>query len=217
MRTTLGNWRRIARQSRTLPQERAVEVQQTLIKKLVKLGILGPGAEFEDVLLLTVEDILKRRLQTLVFEKGFAKTIYQARQLVVHGHIQVKGKKINAPSYIVKREEDDMVGFTPADFHPRNWSCSDSQTLRTGSTQRWGDAVLRDAGCFCGNHGYLARTQAGAFGSHLEWTLYGTDPGGSGRDLHILIPDCIDQFVLVQDDRDRLRNRIIQSEPTLEI
>jgi small subunit ribosomal protein S4 len=113
MRTTLGNWRRIARQSRTLPQERAVEVQQTLIKKLVKLGILGPGAGFEDVLLLTVEDILKRRLQTIVFEKGFAKTIYQARQLVVHGHIQVRGKKINAPSYIVKKEEDDMIGFTP--------------------------------------------------------------------------------------------------------
>ena len=113
MRTTLGNWRRIARQSRTLPQERAVEVQQTLIKKLVRLGVLGPEAGLEDVLLLTVEDILKRRLQTLVFEKGFAKTIYQARQLVVHGHIQVKGKKINAPSYIVKSEEDDMIGFTP--------------------------------------------------------------------------------------------------------
>ncbi|MFX1477625.1 MAG: 30S ribosomal protein S4, partial [Promethearchaeota archaeon] len=66
MRTILGNWRNIARQSRTLSKERAVEVQQTLITKLNRLGIIGQEAEFEDVLLLTVEDILKRRLQTLV-------------------------------------------------------------------------------------------------------------------------------------------------------
>lgn len=111
MRTMLGNWRDIARQSRTLPQERATEVQQTLIKKLVKLGVLGSEAGFEDVLLLSVEDILKRRLQTIVFEKGLAKSIYQARQFVVHGHIQVGGKKINAPSYIVKKDEEDLVGF----------------------------------------------------------------------------------------------------------
>jgi len=114
MRTTLGNWRSLARKSRTMSQERATEVQQTLINKLVKLGILGPDARFEDILLLTVEDILRRRLQSLVFEKGFAKTIYQARQFVVHGHIQVRGKKINAPSYIVKKEEEDMIGYTPS-------------------------------------------------------------------------------------------------------
>lgn len=114
MRTTLGNWRSLARKSRTMPQERAAEVQQTLINKLVKLGVLGPDARFEDVLLLTVEDILRRRLQSLVFEKGFAKTIYQARQFVVHGHIQVRGKKINAPSYIVKKEEENMIGYTPS-------------------------------------------------------------------------------------------------------
>ncbi len=113
MRTMLGNWRSIARKSRSLTPERATEVQQTLIKKLVRLGVLGPEARLEDVLLLTVEDLLKRRLQTLVFEKGFAKTIYHARQLIVHGHIQVVGKKINAPSYIVKNDEEEMIGFAP--------------------------------------------------------------------------------------------------------
>jgi len=113
MRTMLGNWRHIARQSRTLSKEKAVEVQQTLIRKLNRLGIIGTDAEFEDVLLLTVEDILKRRLQTFVYEKGLAGTIYQARQYVTHGHIQVKGKKINAPSYIVKKEEEDLIRFAP--------------------------------------------------------------------------------------------------------
>ncbi len=114
MRTTLGNWRGLARKSRSMPQERATEVQQTLINKLVRLGVLGPDAGFEDILLLTVEDLLRRRLQTLVFEKGFAKSVYQARQFVVHGHIQVGGKKINAPSYIVKKEEEDMIGYHPS-------------------------------------------------------------------------------------------------------
>ncbi len=114
MRTTLGNWRSLARKSRSMPQERAAEAQQTLIKKLVRLGVLGQDARFEDVLLLTVEDLLKRRLQTLVFEKGYAKSVYQARQFVVHGHIQVAGKKINAPSYIVKKEEEDMIGYAPS-------------------------------------------------------------------------------------------------------
>ena len=90
-----------------------MEAQHNLIQKLNRLGIIGSGAEFEDVLLLTTEDILKRRLQTFVYEKGLASTIYQARQYITHGHIQVKGKKINAPSYIVKREEEDLISFAP--------------------------------------------------------------------------------------------------------
>ncbi len=113
MRTVLGNWRNIARQSRSLSKEQAVEVQQTLIRKLNKLGIIGPEAEFEDVLLLTVEDLLKRRLQTLVYEKGYATTVYQARQYITHGHIQVGGKKVNAPSYIVKKDEEALIRFAP--------------------------------------------------------------------------------------------------------
>jgi small subunit ribosomal protein S4 len=112
MRTIVGNWRDLARQSRTLPSDQIAEVQQTLIKKLVKLGILGAEADFDDVLLIGVEDLLKRRLQSLVFEKGFAQTIYHARQLVVHRHIQINGKVINAPSYIVKKDQEDFIGLT---------------------------------------------------------------------------------------------------------
>ena len=113
-RTTLGNWRNLARQSRSLPKETAEQVQQVLIQKLIKLGILGSEAEFEDVLLLTVEDLLRRRLQTLVFEKGLASTVYEARQRIVHGHIQVGNKKIDSPSYIVKKAEEDLISFHPA-------------------------------------------------------------------------------------------------------
>ena len=112
-RTILGNWRSIARQSRTLSKEQALEVQQTLIKKLNRLGIIGEQAEFEDVLLITVEDLLKRRLQTLVYEKGLAQTIYEARQKIVHKHIAIGDKIINSPSYIVKQAEEDLIRFAP--------------------------------------------------------------------------------------------------------
>ncbi|MFX1338580.1 MAG: 30S ribosomal protein S4 [Promethearchaeota archaeon] len=110
-RTMLGKWRNIARQSRSLPREQAIDVQSTLIKKLQRLGVIGSEAEFDDVLLLTVEDVLKRRLQTLVYEKGLATTIYEARQKIVHNHIQVGNKRINSPSYIVKKEEEDLITF----------------------------------------------------------------------------------------------------------
>jgi len=112
-RSILANWRNIARQSRKLPSEVAVEVQQELIQKLNRLGVLGTEAEFDDILQLTVEDVLKRRLQTLVFERGLAKTVYQARQFIVHGHVQIGGKKINAPSYLVKKKEEDLINYTP--------------------------------------------------------------------------------------------------------
>ena len=105
-RTILGNWRNIARSSRSLPPEKAAQVQETLLKSLNRLGILGSEAEFEDV--------LKRRLQTLVYEKGLAKTIYQARQFIVHKHIQVGGKTVNSPSYLVKKEEEDTIRFAPS-------------------------------------------------------------------------------------------------------
>jgi small subunit ribosomal protein S4 len=45
---------------------------------------------------------LEQRLDNVVFRAGFAPTIPAARQLVVHGHIQVDGKKVDRPSYRTK-------------------------------------------------------------------------------------------------------------------
>lgn len=112
-RTQLTHWRQIARNSRALPEEQQKTTQQELIKKLNRLGVLGSEAEFEDVLLLTPEDLLKRRLQSLVYEKGMARTIYEARQMIVHKHIQVGNRRVNSPSYIVKLEEEDLITYAP--------------------------------------------------------------------------------------------------------
>ena len=46
--------------------------------------------------------ILESRLDNVIFRLGFAKTRNQARQMVSHGHINVNGKKVDIPSYLVK-------------------------------------------------------------------------------------------------------------------
>ncbi len=84
-----------------------------LMGKLDRLGILPDNATIDDVLSLNVEDILNRRLQTLVYVKGLARTPKQARQFVVHGHIAIGGRKITIPGYIVRREEEDLISYTP--------------------------------------------------------------------------------------------------------
>lgn len=46
--------------------------------------------------------IIECRLDALVLRSGFARSIYQARQLVSHCHFMVNGKKVNIPSYNVR-------------------------------------------------------------------------------------------------------------------
>ena len=46
-------------------------------------------------------NLLECRLDNLVYRLGFANSIRQARQMVVHGHILVNGKKVDIPSFNV--------------------------------------------------------------------------------------------------------------------
>jgi small subunit ribosomal protein S4 len=48
---------------------------------------------------------LERRLDALVLRSGLARTIYQSRQMVVHGHIEVNGRKVDRPSYRLRPED----------------------------------------------------------------------------------------------------------------
>ena len=65
----------------------------------------------DDILSLTVRDFLERRLQTLVFRKGLAKTPKQARQLIVHGFIAVNGIKQVSPGRLVRADEEDKITY----------------------------------------------------------------------------------------------------------
>lgn len=56
--------------------------------------------------------ILESRLDNVVYRLGFASSRAEARQLVVHGHYTVNGKKVNIPSYLLK--EGDVVSINEA-------------------------------------------------------------------------------------------------------
>ncbi len=109
--TMVKRYRRDARHLLGMETEQTIKERDQLISHLRKLGILGEESLLEDVLDLTVEDVLRRRLQTMVHNKGLATTANGARQFVIHGHIALNGIKIDSPSYLVKKGEEDQIGF----------------------------------------------------------------------------------------------------------
>jgi small subunit ribosomal protein S4 len=85
------------------------EEKQAFFNKLSNLGLNTQN--IEDVLALTKENWLERRLQTFVFNKGLAKTPKQARQFIVHKNILVDGKIVNSPSFIVKKDLENKISL----------------------------------------------------------------------------------------------------------
>jgi small subunit ribosomal protein S4 len=63
-----------------------------------QMALRMPGNTGENLL-----SLLERRLDNVVFRLGFAKSRAQARQFVSHGHIRVNGRRINIPSYLIKK------------------------------------------------------------------------------------------------------------------
>jgi small subunit ribosomal protein S4 len=56
--------------------------------------------------------LLERRLDNVVYRLRFASSRSQARQVVLHGHITVNGKRVNVPSFLVKAEDEIAIGET---------------------------------------------------------------------------------------------------------
>lgn len=86
-------------------------------------------------------ELLERRLDNVVFRAGFARTIPAARQLVRHGHVLVDGKRVDIPSFRVKRGQVITIGesskklaciaaslATPLSF-PTEWLTVDQAAL----------------------------------------------------------------------------------------
>ena len=87
--------------------------KEELFAKLHKLGIFKKEATLDDVLGLTVESILERRLQTLVLRKGLAGTPGQARQMIAHRHVMLGGRVDDVPGYLVTVTEEKTIEFSP--------------------------------------------------------------------------------------------------------
>jgi len=105
----LRNFRRRARE---LAARKDKAEEETLLNKLYKMGLLEKGASLDDVLSLTPERLLERRLQTVVLKKGLANTAKQSRQFITHGHIAVKKRRTVYPNFLVSRGlEKDIEYF----------------------------------------------------------------------------------------------------------
>jgi small subunit ribosomal protein S4 len=110
--TVLRRIRDRAKALLSLPEEERRARERSLVRALYNLGLLSSeDASVDAILGLTVRDVLERRLQTIVYRKGLARTIHEARQLIAHGHIVIGGRKVRSPGRLVTREEEQLVDY----------------------------------------------------------------------------------------------------------
>lgn len=107
----LKKYKDLAKKMIALKTKQAEREQQQILQKLQKLGLLPAGAELHQILGMEVEDVLERRLQSVVFRKGFARSMKQARQFITHRHIVAGNKEITSPSYLITLEEESGLTF----------------------------------------------------------------------------------------------------------
>ncbi len=133
--TQLSKFRGIARSLIGRPAEERMRMENELLTRLKKIGVLQETAVLDDVLDLSLENMLERRLQTLVFRKNLTKTIHQARQLVTHGHITLNGRRVTVPGYIVSSEEEKTLTYA-VDSHLANPNHPTRQAMMVVSKPR---------------------------------------------------------------------------------
>jgi small subunit ribosomal protein S4 len=111
---------RIRRNAREVLSNRSTEkVGKDMISRLSRYSIVGKEAKIDDLLGVTAEAILGRRLQSIVFRSGLAKTPKQARQLIAHGFIAINGRKVKSAGYMVSLDEETRIGYyKPFDLNP---------------------------------------------------------------------------------------------------
>jgi small subunit ribosomal protein S4 len=86
--------------------------KEELISHLQRAGLLGGAdADIDDVLSLKVQTQLERRLQTVVYRKGLARSPKQARQLITHGHIAIGARRVSIPGYHVTRTDEAQITY----------------------------------------------------------------------------------------------------------
>lgn len=89
----------------------AEEVKGRIIGRLARLGVANRETTLDNLLDLKENDLLNRRLQTIVYRKGMARSIRQARQITVHGFIAIDGRKVTRPGYLVGAEIENRISY----------------------------------------------------------------------------------------------------------
>ena len=80
--------------------KRIYGMQEKQFSLFFERALRMPGITGENLFAL-----LERRLDNVVYRLRFAVSRSQARQIVLHGHVKVNGKRVNIPSYLVRAED----------------------------------------------------------------------------------------------------------------
>jgi small subunit ribosomal protein S4 len=135
METVLKNFKSQAKKLISLKTPQAKVETEHLFRRVQELGLVKTDVSFDAILGLDINHLMARRLQSVVYTKGLAKTVGQARQFIVHGHVLVGEKKITSPAYLVSQKEETMVGFAVNsslfnEDHPERASTEKLEELR---------------------------------------------------------------------------------------
>ncbi|MFW9795372.1 MAG: 30S ribosomal protein S4 [Candidatus Thorarchaeota archaeon] len=148
-RTNLSLYRRNARHLLAVSAAERELQERELVAKLTRIGILKKEPTLDHVLDLTLEDLLERRLQTIVFRKGLASSMHHARQLVTHGHIALDGSRVNTPQRLITVAEEERIHYTTKSplndmSHPARIAASEAATRASAAELEVADEVERD-------------------------------------------------------------------------
>eukprot|EP01132_Coremiostelium_polycephalum_P003786 gene3786-4711_t len=113
---TLAKIRKAARELLVLDEKDSKRMFEgaALLRRLHKLGVMDESKNKLDYVLgLKVQDFMERRLQTMVFKQGLAKSIHHARVLIKGRHIRVGKQLVNVPSFLVRVESQKHIGLAP--------------------------------------------------------------------------------------------------------
>merc|ERR1712166_361786 len=111
----LSKVRAVARNLLTMDEKdpRRIFEGQALMRRMIRYGILEEDKQRLDyVLALKFEDFMERRLQTLVFKRGLARSVHHARVLIRQKHIRVGRQIVDIPSFMVRVESQPHIEFS---------------------------------------------------------------------------------------------------------
>lgn len=87
--------------------------RENLLQKLQSYNLIQKDDTTDSILGVTLKHLLDRRLQTVVFKRGYAKTMKQSRQMITHRHVLVNNRIIASPSYLVKMSDESAIEISP--------------------------------------------------------------------------------------------------------
>jgi small subunit ribosomal protein S4 len=122
-------------------EEQAKRETDGLLGRLTRLGLLPPGSPtLDDVLGLGIEDVLARRFEWIVVQKGLAPTPNGARQLIVHGHLAIGDGRFTRPGYLLPTGDEGRIAYASdsplaSEDHPIRAAMRERQAAREAAPE----------------------------------------------------------------------------------